>query len=128
MRSKNINPNPEQQEYDLVKKEKGEMILFLIYNAYAAVNTVIGIVYWFTFQQVVSLLVTSSGLSTWTWKTFDYVGVFVYGLLFISFIMILQHLYRKQLEKRRFPPLFAYVTGAQIVIFALSLLYINGMR
>lgn len=82
----------------------------------AAVSGVIGILNWIMLRTLVLTLLALSPINSWSWRAIDNFSFLLFGMIWLSFVLYIQHYYLKSAEKKRLGRNAAFVTGIQLLL------------
>lgn len=95
---------------------KQKIIRFVVSYLLSGVTGFIGIWDWFKLREMQRIIVAYSGISVWSWKAIDNFTFVTLGIIWLTVVLVSQHVYGKGFKNGRTWKIFTIITGIQLLI------------
>lgn len=98
-----------------IEPVKQKIIHFVVSYLLSGVTGFIGIWDWFKLREMQKIIVAYSDVSVWSWKAIDNFTFVILGIIWLTVVLVSQHVYEKGFKNGRTWKIFTIITGIQLL-------------
>ncbi|CAG7617551.1 hypothetical protein ACFQI7_02295 [Paenibacillus allorhizosphaerae] len=102
---------------DRSSKRRLSAILAYLLSAFTGA---LGLLNWIVLREMLMTIVSNSSISRWSWQAIDQFSFLLLGMIWLAFVLYVQHDYVKRAERQAMWSMVSIMTGIQAVLLFLS--------